>query len=112
MSNLPIRKTQARVDERARARHQAEQRNLVTRSLPFVIGAAVVLFIVIVAIIFTTNQTTAGTASARLQVDREQIDFGNQIFDQPVRATFTVTNVGAGALKLDVPRVVTALEGC
>ncbi|MBI5651114.1 MAG: hypothetical protein HZC40_11825 [Chloroflexi bacterium] len=76
MSNQPIRKTQARVveRERARARRQAEQRDLLSRSLPFVIGAAVVLFAIVVAIFVATNQTPSNAGGARLQVDREQIE--------------------------------------
>ncbi|MBI5303880.1 MAG: hypothetical protein HY868_17215 [Chloroflexi bacterium] len=111
MSDQPIRKTHARVSERARARKQTERRDTITRVLPFVIAAAVVLFVGIV-VFLAANQATPGAVGARLEVDREQVDLGNRIFDQPVRATFTVKNVGDGALKLDMPRLVTALEGC
>ncbi len=109
MSNQPIRKTQTRAAERVRARQHAERRDALTRTLPFVIGAAIVLFIVI-AVSLVFNQTATG--APRVQVDREKIDLGNRIFDQPVRATFIVKNVGDGALKLETPQVATVLEGC
>jgi hypothetical protein len=47
-----------------------------------------------------------------LEVDREQIDLGKQIFDRPVRAVFNVKNVGDDTLNLAAPRLVTALQGC
>ena len=111
MSDPSIRKTQARAMERERARKQTGRRDTITRVLPFGIAAAVVLFIGIV-VFLASNQATPGAVGARLQVDREQIDLGNRIFDQPVSATFTVKNVGDGTLKLDVPQVATLLEGC
>ncbi|CAG0948220.1 hypothetical protein ANRL3_00014 [Anaerolineae bacterium] len=109
MSNQPIRKTQTRAAERERARQHTERRDTITRALPFVIGAAIVLFIV-VAVFLVFNQTATG--APRLQVDREKIDLGNRVFNQPVRATFTVKNAGDGALKLETPQVATVLEGC
>lgn len=109
MSNQPIRKTQARTAERERARKQMERREMITRALPFVIGAAVVLFIG-VAIFLVLNQTVTGTP--RLQVDQEKIDLGNRIFNQPVRAMFNVKNIGDGTLKLETPRLADVLEGC
>lgn len=109
MSNHPIRKTQARAQERERARQQAERRNTITHALPFVIGAAVVLLVGI-AVFLATNQTVSGTP--RLQVDQEKIDLGNRIFNQPVRGMFTVKNVGDGTLKLETPKIANVLEGC
>jgi len=109
MSNQPIRKTQARTVERERARQSAERRATMTQMLPFVIGAAVVLFIG-GSVFLAMNQTVNGTP--KLQVDREKIDLGNRIVDQPVRASFTVKNVGDGTLKLETPQVATVLQGC
>lgn len=111
MENQPIRKTQARTLERGRVRQQIERRNTLTRTLPFVIAAAVVLFISIV-IFLALNQATPGVVGARLQVDQERIELGNRVFDQSVRATFTIKNIGDETLKLEVPRVATLIEGC
>lgn len=111
MSNQPIRKTRARAMERARAHKQTERRDTITRILPFVIAGAVVLFIGIV-IFLALNQATPGVVGARLQVDQERIELGNRVFDQSVRATFTIKNIGDGTLKLEVPRVATLIEGC
>jgi L-lactate permease len=109
MSNQPIRKTQARMMERQRALKQAQWRDSIVHSLPYVIAAAVVLFIGI-AVFLVINQTANGTP--RFQVDREKIDLGDRIFNQPVRAVFTVKNVGDGTLKLETPHVAEVLEGC
>lgn len=109
MSDQPIRKTQARLMERERARKQAERRDTIIHTIPFVIAAAVVMFIG-VAVFLMLNQTASGTP--RFQVDQEKIDLGNRIFNQPVRGVFTVKNVGDGTLKLETPKVATALEGC
>ena len=109
MSNQPVRKTQTRASEREHARQDAERHGTLTRALPFVMVAVVVLSIG-VGVFLALNQTAAGTP--RLQVDREKIDLGKQIFDKPVRATFNVKNVGDGTLKLDAPQIATVLEGC
>ncbi len=109
MSNQPIRKTEAKRIERERICKQIERRDTFTRALPFVIAAAVVLFVGI-AVFLTTNQTVSGTP--RLQVDQEKIDLGNRIFNQPVRGVFTVKNVGDGTLKLETLKIANVLEGC
>ena len=109
MSNQPIRKTQARATERERARKQAERRDAITRALPFVIAAAVVLLVGI-AVFLVMNQTVAG--APRVQVDQEKIDLGKRIFNQPVRAVFNVKNVGDGTLTLETPKIANVLEGC
>ncbi len=103
MSNQSNRRTRAR-----------EQRGAQTKKLiPLAIGAIVVLFVVFVAFAALNQATPAnGGGAPRLQVDREKIELGNRIFDQPVRATFNVKNVGNGALKLETPRIATVLEGC
>lgn len=110
MSNKsPIRKTEMRAQERERARQQSAQRDAITQTLPFVIAAVVVLFIG-VAVFVVMGQPSSGTP--RLQVDQEKIDLGKRIFNQPVRAVFTIKNVGDGALTLETPKIATVLEGC
>ncbi len=111
MAHQPIRKTQARALERARARHQVERRSAIAHALPYVIAVAAVLFIGVLIFLTTqTDQTVAGTP--RLQVDRERIDLGNRVFNQPVRAVFNVQNIGDGTLKLETPKIANVLEGC
>ncbi len=111
MPEKPMRKTEARIAERERARAQQRRNSMMKKIIPLIIGVAVVVFVVLVAVT-TVNQTTSGTIGARLQVDQEKIDLGNRVFNQPVRATFTVKNVGDGTLKLETPRVANVLEGC
>ena len=97
-----------------RKTHAHQQRSAQTKKLvPPAIGAIVVLFVVFVAFTMVNQATPVnGIGVPRLQVDREKIDLGNRIFNQPVRAMFNVKNVGDGTLKLDAPRVATVLEGC
>lgn len=109
MSNQHMRKTEARAMERERARKQAQRHDTITRMLPFVIAAAVVMFIGIAAFL-VMNQTASGTP--RFQVDREKIDLGNLPLDKTVRASFVVKNTGDGTLRLDIPKGATLLEGC
>jgi len=107
MTKQPIRKTSVR------ARQPAGRRNLLRRVLPWIMGALAVLFVGIV--VFTAiNQATPanGSGTPRLQVNQDRLDLGNRVFNQPVRATFTIKNVGDGTLKLETPRVATLLEGC
>lgn len=111
MSEKVTRKTEARVAERERARVQQQRKSMMKKAIPLTLGAIVVLFLVFVALT-TVNQATQGTLGARLQVDREKLDLGAQVFDQPVRAQFHVKNAGDSTLKLTVPRVVNALQGC
>jgi hypothetical protein len=53
---------------------------------------------------------TGGTP--RLVVDRTDIDLGNQPFETPVRATFTLTNTGDGMLQIAQSPPVKAVLGC
>lgn len=108
MANPPLRKTHARALERERARKQMKRRDGLTQALPFVM-AAVLLFIG-AAVFLAMNPPISGTP--RLQVDQESIDLGNRIFNQPVRAVFTVKNIGDGSLQLAAPKIATVLEGC
>ena len=114
MSNQTIRKTRARTAERDRARRRATRHDTLTRALPFVIGAAVILFIGIAAFVATNQPTPTiqGTVGPRLSIDQEKIDFGTLVFDKTVRAVFNVKNIGDGTLKLDVPKAATLVEGC
>lgn len=88
------------------------KRQLHTTSL-LMIGGILLLAVVILAgvwFVTTPNQSSGGTP--QLQVSTERVDLGKQIFDRPVRASFTIKNSGDGTLTLNVPRVATVLEGC
>ncbi len=60
----------------------------------------------------TPGPTTTGAGAPRVAVDRTEIDLGRLPFEQPARATFTLTNVGAGPLTLDGAPPVRAVQGC
>lgn len=69
-----------------------------------------VAVLVMVWISLTPNRGNGGTP--QLQVSAERLDLGRQIFNRPIRASFTLKNTGNVALTLNVPRATTALEGC
>ncbi len=114
MSEKPMRKTQARIAERERRHAQSKgQRGWGI----LLLGIAVIAFVVAGYMIYEgvsqpARPVSAGSMGPRLQVDQEQIDLGDRKFNQPVRATFNVKNMGDGTLTLNVPRLVTVLEGC
>ncbi len=112
MSEKPMRKTEARIAERERARAQRQRSARTKKGLLLVLGGIVLIAVGLGAWMMLNPPTTQGSIGARLQVDRERIELGDQIFDRPARAVFTAKNVGDGTLKLEVPRVPTVLEGC
>lgn len=116
MADHSVRKTQARVMEHER-RRQYEERN---KRLKIAIPILIVSMISALALgysLFTQANSPARPANARLggprlQVDRDQIDLGNQHLGATVRAIFNLKNAGDSALNLNVPRTVTLLQGC
>ena len=116
MSDKPlIRKTEARLAERRRARAEEQRKATMKKFIPVAIVflvAVFVLFVGLTTLTQTSAQTIQGTVGPRLQVDRDNLDLGNQPLGKTVRAAFTVKNVGDGTLKLDVPRVASLLTGC
>ncbi len=76
--------------------------------LPFVVLG--VLVVIGVGLIVYGTLSPGGTP--RLQVDRDSIDFGDQHLNNTVRAIFTITNAGVGALTLNVPKTPTVVQGC
>jgi len=111
----PIRKTQARIAERERARAEAQRKGTMKKFIPLTVVFLVAVFVIFVGLTTltkTSSENIQGATGPRLQVDREKIEMGKQIFDKTVRAAFTVKNVGDSTLKLDVPKVAAILEGC
>jgi hypothetical protein len=89
---------------------QAGQPN---RSPWLLLGGLALGSLALVALVWsalTPNRNNGGVP--QLQVSTERLDLGKQIFDRPVRASFTIKNSGTGRLTLNVPRVATVLEGC
>jgi hypothetical protein len=65
-----------------------------------------------VPVLGPAGPTVPAGQGARFSVDRTSIDFGNVRFDNPVRATFKITNTGTAGLALKVPPSVRAEVGC
>ncbi len=116
MSDQPsIRKTEARIAERQRARAEEQRKGMMKKFIPLAVVFLVAVFLVFVGLTTlakTSSENIQGATGPRFQVDREKIDMGKQIFNNTVRAAFTVKNVGDGTLKLEAPKVASILEGC
>lgn len=111
----PIRKTQARVAERQRARTAEQRTSAMKKWIPVGVVLLIAAFIIFVGLTMlkpTASPEIQGTIGPRFQVDQEKIDMGNRIFNQPVRAVFNVKNVGDGTLKIETPEIANVLEGC
>ena len=114
MADNPLRKTQARVEERERRRRQEERNRSLKTAIPVVAG--IIILLAVGYSLFTlatqSSRPVSGVVGPRLQVDRDQIDLGRQKLGNTVRAVFNLKNLGDGTLNLNVPRTVTLLTGC
>ena len=75
------------------------------------IGAVIIFLAVAVGAVWGWP-VFSGAGTPRLAVDRNEVDLGDRPFGQRVRASFTLTNSGNGALTVEGTPTVTALEGC
>lgn len=75
-------------------------------------GIALVSVAVLILAWIALSPNRGNGGVPQIQVSAERLELGKQIMGRPVRAAFTVTNAGNGALTLQVPRVATVLEGC
>ncbi len=112
----PMRRTQARIAERARRHKEQERKDKLRTTIPIVVMAIVAVvgltYFVYTRTVKPPRPANAGIVGPKLEVDREDLDLGNRPLNVAVRAQFTVKNSGDDTLNLDVPKVVTALEGC
>lgn len=59
-----------------------------------------------------SNQTTSNeSGTPKLELDKKQIDFGDQHFGNTVTATFKLTNAGTATLRFQQP-TIEVKEGC
>lgn len=85
------------------------------KSMPSVwlIGGIVLVGVAVLLMVwFAASPKRDSGGTPQIQVSAERLDLGKQVFNQPVRASFTVTNAGSGTLMLQAPPVATVLEGC
>ncbi len=87
--------------------------------LPFGVMAVGVVLIVAVGLLIwrgsNSPKTVAApqvTGSARLEVDRDGIDFGKVPLNQPVKAIFKLSNVGDQPLRIVGTPRVELVKGC
>ena len=88
-------------------------------AVPIAVGGALLVIIIGVVLLATAGRGSSGSSSPAqvsgrpaLAVDRQQIDFGKVPLDIPVKATFTLTNVGDQPLQILNQPVVEVKQGC
>lgn len=95
---------------------QPQQRSL----LPWLVVGGIAL-LAVAGIVFLLNRPASGqqttapatvTGGPALEVDRDQIDFGDVPLGKTVRASFKLSNVGDKPLTLSYPPVAQVVEGC
>jgi len=62
--------------------------------------------------VFFALRPAAADGTARLEVDQEKLDFGDVHFNQPVTATFRLTNTGDAPLKFTKAPFIQVKAGC
>lgn len=114
MAENSTRKTQVRIADRERRRRDQERGQTLRTLIPVVAGFILLLAVGYAFVRLTSQPATLnpGVVGPRLQVDRDSIDLGKQKLGNTVRAVFNLKNAGDGTLTLNVPRVVTLLQGC
>jgi hypothetical protein len=114
MAEKSMRKSQARIVERERRRQQDGRKGMLKIGIPMLVG--IVALLAVGYSLFAQTKpappANAGSAGPRLQVDRDKIDLGYQRLGATVRASFDLKNTGDSTLDLNVPPVVTLLQGC
>ena len=77
-------------------------------------GVALIAFVAIQAISNSSIPAVAPlvTGGPALQVDKENVDFGNVTLGQTVEAKFEVTNVGDQPLRFTKKPYIEVIEGC
>ena len=76
------------------------------------ISALLVVMLAAGAYWFWAEGTVRPEGTARLVVDRSEIDLGALPFDAPARVMFVLTNAGDGPLTISGSPRVEAVQGC
>ena len=116
MSEQPVRRTQARLQEREQRRKRQELRQKLLKIIPLallaILAVAGIGYSVYTRTVKPSRPPNAKIIGPRLQLDQESLDLGKRTLNVAIRAAFNVKNVGDDTLNLGVPQAVTALEGC
>jgi len=84
---------------------------------PAFLALAGIMLLAVASLLFgrdpvTSNNSDNVTGEPMLHVDQELVDFGEVKFQQPVSATFTLTNNGGETLIFSQEPYIKVLEGC
>ncbi len=115
MADKDTSKGQTRLAERQRRRAEQERRDRLTRLLPFGILGLIAIFVVGLGIFGALRSTGVfenSNGKAQFTIDNEKLELGDQKLGSTVRAQFNIKNTGTGTLKMQVPGMPTAVEGC
>ena len=116
MSRQPIRRTEARNQERDRRRAQLERNQKLKWQIPFAAAGGLILlaaaYFAFASFTKPSQPATTGVNGPQFQVDTEKIDLGDQALGNTVHASFNVKNSGDGTLTLNPAGTATVLEGC
>ncbi len=115
MAEKRMRKTEVRIAERQRRRAEQERREWLKRLIPF--GILGVLAVALVGFVLYGTVKSSGAldnpnGKAQLTVDHEKLELGDQKLGTTVRAEFNIKNTGDGTLRMNVPAMPKAVEGC
>ncbi len=115
MAEKPMRRTQARVQERQRRRAERERKERLKWQIP--LGALALIAVLAVGYyVFTTvakpKPAHAGVIGPRFQVNTDKLDLGYQKRGNTVHASFDVKNTGDDTLTLNAAQTATVLKGC
>ncbi len=115
MAEKQTGKTPARLAERQRRRAERERQESLKRLIPFWVLGLIAVFIVGLGAFGAIRSTGAfanPNGKSQFSVDAEKLELGDRKLGTSVRAEFKVKNTGDGILKMQVPSMPTAVEGC
>jgi hypothetical protein len=82
-------------------------------------GGALLMIVIGIVLLTSGGRGSSGDSSAlqvagrpALAVDRQEVNFGKVPLDKPVKATFTLTNIGDQPLQILNQPVVEVKQGC
>lgn len=95
-------------------RKKRKQRN---RWIPALLGLGGIVLLLLAALAVKGGNGGAKAAievkgAPSVKVDKERVDFGDVKFNQPVEATFKITNVGDQTLRFNKEPYIEVVEGC
>jgi hypothetical protein len=98
----------------AKERHRASSNSKIIATVTAVVMIAFIAFVLVFAAqTAQPDLSSSGRVGPKLAVDQDKFDFGRVVYDKPVRAVFTLRNVGDQPLRIADRQIATrVVEGC